>query len=357
MKLRAYSRYFYHILVGVCAGFFCVALPLGARSLSRTGFVGALQQAWSNMTRVHAAIGGTINVNAPMYVTSTNTVTASTFQSADGSYYLNPAGLPTSLVTNGKVGIGVTGTAAALEVNPGDAMGRKGVAVRLQDGADVRVTDSVLGGESVLYNDYGQLVISAPLFLDTSIEYMDIGTSTVPAQSSDRSSVYVKDSAVWSKDDQTGPHNLYVDEFSWDVNKLSVPNGGTTSWYMIWLDLDNAQNHGFEYTVSSPYGWGGKTVYCDLYWICSLSNCTGNVRWNLYTRSFADNSNSYQTSYHSYATTAGRANFYMVKSTLTLTWPSGGQQVVIRVYRRGSDALDTLNSNIRLKGARCRIWN
>jgi len=165
---------------------------------------------------------------------------------------------------------------------------------------------------------------------------------------------YYRSGALWARDDHNVPHNLFVDEIGigngmWYSGQLGAP----VNWYINWLKFRDGYADYVEMSFSSPKGWDGRTVYLDIIWIGGAGNC----RWTLGIKGFKDNSIDYQSVTMSTVVTAGRANNYTCKSTLSFTWPTGYDTIHICLQRTGSDAADTMTYDALLADARLRIWN
>jgi hypothetical protein len=130
-----------------------------------------------------------------------------------------------------------------------------------------------------------------------------------------------------------------------------------TNGVNIWsLDFDAAAIEYAEWTVWMPDDWDGGTLTFMVIW--TAASGTGDVRWGLQGRSFADNEALDAAWGTGVVVTdtlqnAARAHITALSGAVTLTGtPAGGDLVQIRVYREATDVGDTLAVDAQLLGVK-----
>jgi len=286
--------------------------------------------------KVQAAIGETINVDAPLTPTGSYVISANKFvDSANPAYYLAPAA-STSLVVAGKVGIGGAST------YPLDVLG----ALQIDKTGGLQIDAQVSGQAVKLYNGNGALNLDAPLQITTYLRYNE--QSNYPTRN--YRSVYYYNKGMQSNSGTS----LFTNEFSWDAYNAPGSNNGSADWYVNWVTFNDGVTNITEHFVSSPKGWDGQIVTCLVNW---QSGVSGNVRWEFRMRAVKHNSYYYdQTPYTALKTEASRANANLTKITLfEFTWPTGYDMVIVAFRRLGGDGADTMAGAASVKSGMCRL--
>lgn len=300
---------------------------------------------------VQAAIGETITVAAPM--NSTNSIMGTKFaDNANSAYYFAPAA-SSSLFVAGQVGIGTTAPEYKLDIKPGTT----GTGINVYGGLVFTAdgySSAYLTQDTSLLENY--LLLSGRFTIPLYVQFNEQGTA--PSYYTGSLIQYYFHGAMWAKDDLSGPHNLFTDELVWHFVEGIGSTGGittTASSTIYWQTFRNAVGDYIEYSIGSPKGWDGLTAYCDIYWMVNATG--GNVKWELIMKGLKDNSLDYQGGWTATTVTPTVANYYMAKSTISFTWPSGYDMVWMAFTRKGADAADTSTASVYGQGVRCRIWN
>ena len=212
-------------------------------------------------------------------------------------------------------------------------------------------TDITAGGDITATGS----VSGADLIASNTIELFEL--AAVPsAPTSGYAKIFGYDGAAWVYgEDGTKPHNLYQDEFWISPDACYVSNAITSS-NIRFVQLRDAQGDVMKFTLSSPKGWAGRTVYWDVY-LTSAGAGTATFYCEGQVRPIAAGTGYTSASYTGASTiTPNGTPGVLVKKTYQITWPIC-EMAEIQFQRLGSHASDNNTATMLVAGIRLRVWN
>lgn len=222
---------------------------------------------------------------------------------------------------------------------------------------------SAMAGLSVGINSTqstGVIYATGEIKIDKHIQLKDITAPGTP--SSGFAYLYVNADKLYFKDDGGKVFQLNQQEYNLNIFEGYVVAGitwGSPVSNMIAAVFHDAQIDVMDFNFKLPAGWAGKTIVVDFYWATTTTQ-TNSVYWTAEVRKMVVGTAMPTAAYASGVIASagtGVANVVIKATTSSFALASDHEMGIIRVYRYGSHASDTLTSDAYLIGVVVRTTN